>query len=44
MKLNLDYLLEDLWEHLNLIRIYTKKPGCPPDFDDVITILLIKVH
>ena len=34
MKLNLDYLLDELWEHLNLIRVYTKKPGNPPDFDD----------
>jgi len=34
MKLNLDYLLDCLWEHLNLIRVYTKKPGQPPDFSD----------
>lgn len=34
MKLNLDFLLEILWEHLSLIRVYTKKPGQPPDFDD----------
>jgi small GTP-binding protein len=34
MKLNLDYLLDSLWEHLNLIRVYTKKPGQPPDFSD----------
>jgi ribosome-interacting GTPase 1 len=34
MKLNLDYLLEVLWEYLSLIRVYTKKPGEPPDFDD----------
>lgn len=34
MKLNLDYLVEVLWEELKLIRIYTKKPGQPPDFDD----------
>merc|ERR1712037_1040997 len=34
MKLNLDYLVEVLWEELKLIRIYTKKPGHPPDFDD----------
>ncbi|ODM94275.1 Developmentally-regulated GTP-binding protein 2 [Orchesella cincta] len=32
MKLNLDYLLEMLWEKLSLIRVYTKKPGEPPDF------------
>jgi len=34
MKLNLDYLLGDLWDHLNLIRVYTKKPGEGPDFED----------
>ena len=34
MKLNLDYLLEVLWEHLDLLRVYTKKPGQPPDFED----------
>jgi len=34
MKLNLDFLLDVLWEHLNLIRVYTKKPGQTPDFDD----------
>ncbi|CAG7729108.1 unnamed protein product, partial [Allacma fusca] len=34
MKLNLDYLLEVLWEYLALIRVYTKKPGEPPDFGD----------
>ncbi|XP_045771796.1 developmentally-regulated GTP-binding protein 2 [Maniola jurtina] len=34
MKLNLDFLLETLWEYLALIRVYTKKPGQPPDFDD----------
>jgi uncharacterized protein len=34
MMLNLDYLLEIIWEYLSLIRVYTKKPGAPPDFDD----------
>jgi len=34
LKLNLDGLLEELWEYLSLIRVYTKKPGQPPDFDD----------
>lgn len=32
--LNLDYLLEVLWEYLALIRVYTKKPGQAPDFND----------
>ena len=27
MKLNLDYLLEKMWEYLGLIQIYTKKRG-----------------
>lgn len=34
MKLNLDYLLEVLWAYLAFIRVYTKKPGQPPDFED----------
>ena len=33
-KLNLDYLLEILWDYLDLIRIYTKKRGQRPDFSD----------
>lgn len=32
MKLNLDEFHEKMWEYLNLIRVYTKKPGNPPDF------------
>lgn len=31
MNLNLDYLVEIMWEYLALIRIYTKKPGNAPD-------------
>jgi len=34
LKLNLDYLVDVIWEYLALIRVYTKKPGLPPDFDD----------
>ncbi|XP_074647054.1 developmentally-regulated GTP-binding protein 2-like [Tubulanus polymorphus] len=33
MKLNLDYLLEVVWEYLALIRVYTKKPGEHPDLE-----------
>lgn len=33
MKLNLDYLLEKLWEFLALVRVYTKKRGERPDFE-----------
>nr|XP_023509412.1 developmentally-regulated GTP-binding protein 2 isoform X1 [Equus caballus] len=36
MKLNLDYLLEMLWEYLALTCIYTKKRGQRPDFTDAI--------
>ncbi len=31
--LNLDYLVSQIWHHLNLIRVYTKKRGESPDFD-----------
>nr|XP_033819678.1 developmentally-regulated GTP-binding protein 2 isoform X2 [Geotrypetes seraphini] len=36
MKLNLDFLLEMLWEYLALTCIYTKKRGQRPDFTDAI--------
>jgi len=32
LSLNLDYLLERLWQELGLVRVYTKKRGQPPDF------------
>jgi ribosome-interacting GTPase 1 len=32
MGLNLDYLIEKIWESLNLTRVYTKKRGEYPDF------------
>ncbi|XP_054763031.1 developmentally-regulated GTP-binding protein 2-like [Lytechinus pictus] len=34
MKLNLDYLLEKVWEYLNLICLYTKKRSHRPDFEE----------
>jgi ribosome-interacting GTPase 1 len=34
MKLNYNYLLEKIWEKLDLVRVYTKKKGTMPDFDD----------
>lgn len=34
MKLNLDYLLEKIWEYLALIQIYTKKRGERPDLEN----------
>lgn len=36
MNLNMDYLLEKIWEQLALVRVYTKKRGCLPDFGDPI--------
>lgn len=44
MKLNLDYLLEALWDALQLIRVYTKKPGAPPDFDDGLILRKVSGH
>jgi len=35
-KLNLDYLLEYIWEYLAMRRIYTKKRGEAPDFGEAI--------
>uniref|UniRef100_A0A914CAT4 Developmentally-regulated GTP-binding protein 2 n=1 Tax=Acrobeloides nanus TaxID=290746 RepID=A0A914CAT4_9BILA len=29
--LNLDYMIQKIWEYLSLIRVYTKKPGNAPD-------------
>jgi len=31
MKLNMDYMVEKIWEYLALIRVFTKKPGNAPD-------------
>ncbi|CAG8453509.1 11802_t:CDS:10 [Ambispora gerdemannii] len=33
LDLNLDYLVEEVWRHLNLLRVYTKKRGEYPDFE-----------
>ncbi|KAG8346911.1 developmentally regulated GTP-binding protein [Trypanosoma vivax] len=30
--LNIDEVIDEIWEHLNIIRIYTKKHGSRPDF------------
>lgn len=32
--LNLDYLLEKIWEYLSLVRVYTKPRGKKPDFHE----------
>lgn len=38
MKLNFDGLLEKIWEHLDLVRVYTKKANEQPDFSDPIVL------
>ena len=32
--LNLDFLIDMIWEYLDLIQIYTKKRNQPPDFEE----------
>ncbi|EME29972.1 GTP-binding protein isoform 2 [Galdieria sulphuraria] len=34
LELNLDYLVEKIWEYLQLIRVYTKRQGNPPDLKE----------
>jgi len=34
--LNLDYLLERIWQELSLVKVYTKKRGAHPDLEDPI--------
>lgn len=31
---SLDYLIEKMWEELDLVKVYTKKRGVHPDLDD----------
>jgi ribosome-interacting GTPase 1 len=38
MDLNIDYLLQKMWQYLGLIRIYTKRRGQPPDLGDPIVL------
>ena len=34
LKLNYDYLLACIWQHLGLTRVYTKRRGEAPDFNE----------
>ncbi|KAF5377211.1 hypothetical protein D9615_006324 [Tricholomella constricta] len=34
MDLNLDYLIERMWDELKLVKVYTKKRGVQPDLSD----------
>jgi ribosome-interacting GTPase 1 len=38
MKLNFDGLLDKIWDMLDLVRVYTKKPHQNPDFGDPIVL------
>jgi uncharacterized protein len=38
LKLGTDYFLEKMWEYLGLVRVYTKKKGMPPDFEEPIVL------
>lgn len=38
LNLNLDYVIEKIWDHLRLCRVYTKRQGAPPDFSDPIVL------
>ncbi|KAI0561454.1 50S ribosome-binding GTPase [Gracilaria domingensis] len=38
LKLNLDYVVEQIWDYLQLCRVYTKKQGSPPDFGEPIVL------
>jgi ribosome-interacting GTPase 1 len=35
---NFDGLMTKIWEYLNIIRIYTKPKGLPPDYDEPVVI------
>ena len=38
LELNLDYLLEKMWEYMGLTRIYTKRKGGPPDLEEPVVL------
>jgi len=38
MNLNLDGLVEMIWEYLGLVRIFTKKRGAPPQFTEPVVL------
>ena len=38
MELNLDYMLQRMWDYLGLLRIYTKRRGQTPDLNDPIVL------
>jgi ribosome-interacting GTPase 1 len=40
LDLNLDYLLQQIWKYMGLIRIYTKRRGQQPDLDEPVVLSL----
>ena len=38
MRLNLETLLDRMWEEMALVRVYTKPPGGKPDFDEPVVL------
>lgn len=38
LELNLDYLVDRIWQYLGLVRVYTKRQGAQPDFSDPIVL------
>lgn len=38
LKLNLEYVIDQIWKHLGLCRVYTKRQGAPPDFKEPIVL------
>ena len=44
MRLNIDYLLDCIWDELQLVRVYTKKQGEAPDFSQPVILASKGVH
>jgi len=38
MRLNLDTLLDNMWDEMALVRVYTKPPGGKPDFEEPVVL------
>lgn len=38
MDLNIDYMLQKIWDYLGLVRVYTKRRGQPPDLTEPIVL------
>jgi uncharacterized protein len=38
-ELGIDILLDKIWEQIGLVRVYTKRQGIPPDFNDPLILM-----